>query len=97
MMHIVLHEGYKPRFYKPKEDHVVLANHIVPFFGCQHAQMMRGYLSMEEVWSTQELVYHIDGCAESTPIHDFQDMHQCLHFTHDCKEDAHTPIGKIST
>ena len=45
MVHIVLHDGYNPRFYKPKEDHIVLADHVARFFGCQHARMMRGHPS----------------------------------------------------
>ena len=32
MMHIVLHDEYKPRFYKPKEDHVILGDYVARFF-----------------------------------------------------------------
>jgi hypothetical protein len=88
MMHIVLHEGYKPRFYKPKIDHVILADHVARFFGCQHARMMRGHPSIEHAWSSRESLYHIGACAESMPINAFQDMHRCLHFADDWEEDA---------
>ena len=77
---IVFHNGYKPRFYTPKKDFVILGNHAAHFFGCQHARMMRGHPSMEEAGSTWELLRHIGVCAESMPINAFQNMHQCLHF-----------------
>jgi hypothetical protein len=88
MMHIVLHSGYKPRFYNPKEDHVILAHHVARFFGCQHARMMRGHPSMEDTWSTRESLYHIGACAESMTINAFQDIHRCLHFADDWEEDG---------
>ena len=31
MMHIVLHDGYNPRFNKPKDDNVILADHVARF------------------------------------------------------------------
>ena len=75
MLKMVLHEGYTPRFYNPKKDHVILGNHVARFFECQHARIMCGHLSMEDAWLTRELLRHIDACAESMPINDFQDMH----------------------
>ena len=80
MIHSVLHEEYKPRFYKPKQDHVTLGNCVPRFVGCQHTRMMRGHSPMEDVWSTPESLYHIGACAESIPIKYFQDMHRCLNF-----------------
>ena len=52
MMHIVLHDGYKPRFYKPKDDTVILATHVARFFDRQHARMMPGHPSIEHLGET---------------------------------------------
>ena len=88
MMHIVLHDGYNPRFYKPKDDHVILADHVARFFGCQHARMIRGHPSIEHSWNTRDSMFHVSLCAESMSLVAFKDMHQCLHFADDWNEDA---------
>ena len=87
MMKIMLHEGYKPRFNNPKKYHVILGNHVIRFFGYQHTCMLRAYPSMEDVWSTWELLHHISTCAENMPMNAFQDMHRCLHFADNWEED----------
>ena len=63
MMYAISHEDFGPRFYKPKEDNVIFANHVTLFFECQHAHMMRGHLSAEDAWLTLELLYHIGMCV----------------------------------
>ena len=88
MMHIVLHDGYNPRFYKPKDDNVILANHVARFFGCQHARMMRGHPSIEHSWNTRDSLFHVGPCAESMPRAAFKGMHLCLHFANDWEDDA---------
>ena len=84
---IVFHNGYKPRFYTPKKDFVILGNHAAHFFGCQHARMMRGHPSMEDTGSMRESLHQICVCAESMSINAFQDMYQCLNFADDWEED----------
>jgi hypothetical protein len=90
MLHITLHDGYSPRFYKPKDDHVILADHVARFFGCQHARMMKGHPSIEHAWNTRDSLLHVGPCAESMPLAAFMDMHRCLHFADDWEEDADT-------
>ena len=75
MMHIVLHDGYTPWFYKAKDDHVILADHVARFFGCQHARMMREQPSIEHSWSTRNSLFHVGPYAESMPLAAFEDMH----------------------
>ena len=67
MMHIVLHDGHNPRFYKPKEDHVILGDHVAHFFGCQHARMVSNHPSIEDAWSIRDSTYHVGPCADSMP------------------------------
>ena len=88
MMHIVLHDGYNSRFYKPKDDHVILADHVALFFGCQHARMMKEHPSIEHSWNTRDSLFHVGPCAESMPLAAFEDILRCLHFTDDWEEDA---------
>ena len=88
MMHIVLHDGYNPGFYKPKDNNVILADHVACFSGCQHARMMRGHLSIEHSWSTRDSFVHVGPCAESMPLTAFMDMHRCLHFADDWEEES---------
>ena len=83
MMHIVQHDGYNPRFYKPKEDHVILANHVARFFGCQHARMMKGHPSIEHSWNTRDSLKHVGLYAKIMPMDAFKDMHRCLCFADD--------------
>ena len=61
-MYIMSYEECGPRFFKPKEDNRIFANHVTLFFGCQHAHMMRGHLSAEDVWLAPELLYNIGMC-----------------------------------
>jgi hypothetical protein len=57
---------------------VIFANHVALFFGCQHADMMRGHHSTEDEWLTLKLL--------STNA--IQDMRLCLHFEHNWDEDG---------
>ena len=88
MEHIVLYGGYKVRFYMPKENHLILALRVARFFGCQHARMMHGWLSMKDVWSSRESLYHIITFSGSMPIHKLQDTHQCFHVVDDWEENG---------
>ena len=88
MLDIVLHDGYTPRFCKPKEDHVILADHVARFSGCQHARMMCGHSSIEYSWSTCDLLHYVGACAESMPLSAFEDMHRCLYFADEWEEDT---------
>ncbi len=46
MIHIIKEEEWKPQYYKPSEDKVILGDHIARFFGCQAARMLRGFPSI---------------------------------------------------
>ena len=88
MMELVLHDGYNPRFYKPKDDYVILADHVARSFGCQHARMMKGHPSMEHSWSTRDSLFHVELCAKSMLLSAFMDVHRCLHFANDWEDDS---------
>ena len=75
MLRIVLHDGYNPQFYKPKEGHVILADHAAHLFGYQHVRMMRGQSSIEHSWLTRILLCHVSLCAESMSLRTSEDMH----------------------
>ena len=81
---IVLHDEYKPRYYNPKKDHVILGNHVFWMSACPYNE-----------WTSVDgrcvvvagSLRHIGACAERMPINAFQDMHWCLQFADAWEED----------
>ena len=89
MTHIIPTSGYKPRYYKPGEDKVILGDHVARMFGVQHARMFRGHPSVTHTFSTRESLDEIGPASESLPRDAVQDMHRCMHFDDDWdKEDG---------
>ena len=48
--------------------------------------MMLGHPSVEQSWSTRDLLFHVSPCAKSMPLAAFMDIHRCLHFRDDLEE-----------
>jgi len=80
MLHIIRKLGWKPKYYKPSNDKVVLGTHIARFFGVQITRMLRGFPSIDDVWSTRESLFEIGVATESMPRDAFTDINRCLHF-----------------
>ena len=80
MKHIIATQDYRSRYYKPDEDKHILDPHVVRFF------RVRGYPSIEDVWSTRESLKEISAATESMPKSAFGDIDHCLHFAYDWEE-----------
>ena len=83
MLHIIRKLGWKPKYYNPSNDKVVLGTHIARFFGDQITRMSRGFPSIDDVWSTRESLFEIGVATESMPRDAFTDINRCLHFIDD--------------
>ena len=91
MQHITATQSYRPRYYKPEEDKVILNDHVARFFGVQLCRMLRGYPSVEDIWSTRESLKEIATATESMPMGAFQDMNRCLHVAGDWDDEDGAP------
>ena len=87
MIHIIRTQDYKPRYYNPASDKVIMGNHVARFFGVQITRMLRGFPSIEETWSTRESLFEVDVPTESMPRNAFQDLNRCLHFVDDWEDE----------
>ena len=80
MIHLMLTPEWKPKYYNPSQNKVILADHVARFFGCQAARMLRGFPSIDKTWSTRESLDAIGTVMESMPQDAFKDLYRCLHF-----------------
>ena len=65
MVHIIRTLNWKPRYYNPSHNNVVLGNHVAWFFGVQPIQMLRGFPLIEEIWPTWESLFNIGAATKS--------------------------------
>ena len=87
MLHIIRTKGYKPKYYNPMIDRKIESHHVARFYGVHMARMLRGFPSMEETWSSREVIDHIAPAAESMPKDAYIDMYRCMHFSDDWEVD----------
>ena len=87
MVHFTETEEWKPRYYDPPRNHIILAEHVCRFFGCQYTRMLHGFLSIDKTWPTRESLDVIGTVKESMPKDAFRDLYRCLHFTDDWDEE----------
>jgi len=83
MLYLMDEKEWKPRYYDPSVDNVILADHVTRFFGSQSSRMLRGFPSINKTWSTRESLDAIGVVKESMPKDAFRDLYRCLHFTDD--------------
>ncbi|KAL7525437.1 hypothetical protein ACHAXR_001005, partial [Thalassiosira sp. AJA248-18] len=96
MIHIQRCKEYKPRYYNPSQGNTIQADHVARFYGCHMAQMLRGFPSIEETWSTREALDAIGPVKESMPKDAYIDMYRCMHFSDDWdEEDGEVPWESV--
>ena len=86
MLHLVKDKEWKPRFYDTTTYKAILTEHVVRFFGCQSARMLRGFPPICKTWSTRESLDAVGAVKESMPKDAFRDMYRCLHFCDDWED-----------
>ena len=79
--------GWTPKYYDPKDEKHITADHVARFFGCQIARSLRGHPAIDRCWSTRESLDSIGVCMESMTKNAFEDMYRCLHFSDDWDAD----------
>eukprot|EP00956_Cyclotella_meneghiniana_P001712 scaffold1870_cov73-Cyclotella_meneghiniana.AAC.3 len=69
MIHIMRTKNFKPRHYNPAPTvgRTIQSNHVARFYGIHMARMTRGFPSIEETWSSREILKHIGPATESMP------------------------------
>ena len=80
---------------RPPRNHIILAEQVCRFFGCQFAHMLRGFPSIDKTWSKRESLNAIGTVKESTPKNAFRDLYLCLHFTDNWNEEEGVEWGDI--
>ena len=83
MARLVKTKDWKPKYYDPSKDHVILGNHVARFIGATMARMMRGYPSIKDSWSTREASKALSFVKETRTQEAYKDMHCCMHFSDD--------------
>ena len=87
MVHLMGTEERKPRYYDTPSNHIILAEHVCRFFGCQSARILCGFLSIDKTWSARKSLDAIGTVKESMPKVSFRDLYRCIHFTDDWGEE----------
>ncbi len=67
MIRIIAKEGFMPNYYNPSTNHVILADRVARFVGCQAAQMLRGFLSVNDTWSVRDPLDAVGTVKETMP------------------------------
>jgi hypothetical protein len=88
MTYLMTTHKWKPRYYKPDEDTIILTDHITRFYGCQLAQSNNGFPSIDESWFTRDPLEAIGPLKECMPRDVFRDMYRCMHFNDDFDEES---------
>jgi hypothetical protein len=83
MLYIMHSKQFKPKYFKPSQDHTIQAHHVARFYGVHMARMIRGFPLIEETWSTRESLDHVGAAAECMPKDAYIDMYRCMHFSDD--------------
>ena len=87
-------KNWKPGYFNLSEDHVVLAHHMIRFYGFQSDIMLRGFPNINDNWSTRKSLAAIR-CVKIDMLKDaYRGMYQCLHFRDDWEEEDGIEWGK---
>ena len=67
MTYLIKHRSFKPRYYNPTEGIVITADHVCRFYGCTLARAQTGNNSINEIWSTRNVLKSVASIKESMP------------------------------
>jgi hypothetical protein len=79
MLHNIKANRLMSKYYHPANGKGINKDNAVHFFGCQLARSLRGNLSIDGTWLTQELLDVIGTCMECMPNNAFKEIYQWLH------------------
>ncbi|OEU11919.1 hypothetical protein FRACYDRAFT_245042 [Fragilariopsis cylindrus CCMP1102] len=77
----VLESGFKPRYYKG--DKVITGDHVARFYGACLCRMIHGGRSIEQIFSTREIMDAVPSIRESMTKACLEDLTTCLHYSDD--------------
>ena len=89
MVHLIKTTGWKPYYYNPESDIIILGDHVARFIGVQSARMLHGFPSVEDTWSSRDALDAVGTAKESMPRAAYQEIARCLHFTDNWQEHEH--------
>ncbi len=76
----MVQRNWKPQYYKPDQDIIILTDHIARFCACQLARLNDGFLSIDDSWSTRDPHEAIGPLKECMSHDAFRDIYRCMHF-----------------
>ena len=74
MVHLIKTIGWKPYYYNPESDIIILGDHVAWFIGVQSACMLHGFLSVEDTWSSWDPLNAVGTAKESMPRAAYQEI-----------------------
>jgi hypothetical protein len=74
-------ENYKPRYYTA--DKVITGDHVVRFYGACLGRMLTGGRSIEQIFSTREILDAVPSIQAAMTKGALQDLTTCLHYSDD--------------
>ena len=87
MTHLIKDAGYKCRYFNPEDGKVITGDNVCHFFGCHIARMLHGFPSIDDTWSTRDILDAVGPCKEAMPQGAYMDMYRCMHFVDDWEEE----------
>ena len=86
--------GWKPYYYNPESDIIILGDHVARFISVQSARMLHGFPSVEDR-SSRDPLDAVGTAKESMPWAAYQKLSCCLHFIDDWQEHEHVNWNDI--
>jgi hypothetical protein len=77
----VLEENYKPRYYTGDKE--ITGDHVARFYGACLGRMLTGGRSIEQIFSTREILDAVPSIQASMTKGALQDLTTCLHYSDD--------------
>ena len=94
MVYLILHHGYKPKYYDPLGDKpknictYITADHVARFYGVMMARIWSNNSSIDNMWSVREILDAVPSVKESMPQDAYKDLYRCMHFVDDWEADT---------
>jgi hypothetical protein len=77
----IVEENYKSRYYTG--DKVITGDHVARFYGACLGRMLTGGRSIEQIFSTREILDAVSSIQAAMTKGALQDLTTCLHYSDD--------------
>ena len=67
-----------------------MCHHVARFIRCKAAQILRGFLSVDDIWDTRESLNTVGMANDALPQAAYIDIQRCLHFSDNWDDDSNT-------